>query len=182
MARRCLTSAGSRPRSWSRCSCHADHRRVPRLADRRDRRDRQGGGGPVMSAGGMPWSSVLPEIVLVVGALAILLFALFAPRRSQRFAAHLSLLVLAASAASTWLPVGAAGPTTFFGTYAIEGPPCGGSSSSWPPRPSRCSSRTSGSRPTRAAASSTACCSCRRWAPYFWREPRISWRWCSACC
>ena len=74
-----------------------------------------------MPGGGIPWSSVLPEIVLVVGALAILPFALFAPRRSQRFAAHLALLVLAASATSTWLPVGAAGPTTFFGTYAIDG-------------------------------------------------------------
>jgi NADH-quinone oxidoreductase subunit N len=74
-----------------------------------------------MSGGGMSLRSVLPEIVLVVGALAILMFALFAPRRWQRFAAHLSLLVLAASAASTWLVVGVAGPTTFFGTYAIDG-------------------------------------------------------------
>jgi NADH-quinone oxidoreductase subunit N len=74
-----------------------------------------------MPAGGIPWSSVIPEIVLVVGALGILLFALFASRRAQRFAAHLSLLVLAASAASVWLPVGAAGPTTFFGTYAVDG-------------------------------------------------------------
>jgi NADH-quinone oxidoreductase subunit N len=69
----------------------------------------------------MSLRSVLPEIVLVVGALGILLFALFAPRRWQRFAAHLSLLVLALSAASTWLVVGAAGPTTFFGTYAVDG-------------------------------------------------------------
>ena len=71
--------------------------------------------------GGMSLRSVLPEIVLVVGALGILLFALFAPRPAQRFAAHLSLLVLAASAASTWLVVGVAGATTFFGTYAIDG-------------------------------------------------------------
>jgi NADH-quinone oxidoreductase subunit N len=75
----------------------------------------------MMPAGGMSLRSVLPEIVLVVGALVVLLFALFAPRRAQRFAAHLALLVLAASAASTWLVVGAAQPTTFFGTYAVDG-------------------------------------------------------------
>ncbi len=75
-----------------------------------------------MSAGGgMSLVSVLPEIVLVVGALAILLFALFAPRPAQRFAAHLSLLVLAASATSTWFVLGVAGATTFFGTFAVDG-------------------------------------------------------------
>lgn len=74
-----------------------------------------------MSSGGMSLRSVLPEIVLLIGALGILLFALFASRRAQRFAAHLSLLVLAVAAASTWFVVGAAEPTTFFGTYAVDG-------------------------------------------------------------
>jgi NADH-quinone oxidoreductase subunit N len=64
---------------------------------------------------------VLPEIVLVLGALGILLFALFAPRRVQGLAAHLSLLVLTASAASVWFVGGATTQTTFFGTYAVDG-------------------------------------------------------------
>src|SRR5659263_533921 len=62
---------------------HADHRRVPRLADQRNRRDRQGGGGQVMSTGGMSMGSLLPEIVLLIGALGILLFALFASAKSS---------------------------------------------------------------------------------------------------
>ena len=79
-----------------------------------------------MSTGGMSLRSLLPEIVLLIGALGILLFALFASRRAQRFAAHLSLLVLAASAASTWFVVGASEPTTFFGAYAVDGAAIGG--------------------------------------------------------
>ncbi|HEY5386996.1 MAG TPA: NADH-quinone oxidoreductase subunit N, partial [Thermoleophilia bacterium] len=80
----------------------------------------------MMSSGGMSLRAVLPEIVLLIGALGILLFALFASRRAQRFAAHLSLLVLAASAASTWFVVGASEPTTFFGAYAVDGAAVGG--------------------------------------------------------
>lgn len=79
-----------------------------------------------MSTGGMSLRSLLPEIVLLIGALGILLFALFASRRAQRFAAHLSLLVLVASAASTWFVVGASEPTTFFGAYAVDGAAVGG--------------------------------------------------------
>ncbi len=77
-------------------------------------------------SGGMSLRSIAPELVLIVGALAILLFALFAPRRLQRYAAHLALLTLALSAASVWLVAGAAQPTTFFGTYAVDGVALGG--------------------------------------------------------
>lgn len=75
----------------------------------------------MMAEGGMSLTAVLPEIVLVLGALGVLLFALFTPRGAQRYAAHLSLLVLAGAAASLAAPARAEGPTTFFGTFAVDG-------------------------------------------------------------
>jgi NADH-quinone oxidoreductase subunit N len=74
-----------------------------------------------MTGGGMSLGAVLPEIVLVLGALAVLLYALFTPRRLQRYAAHFSLLVLGAAAASLLATASADGPTTFFGTFAVDG-------------------------------------------------------------
>ncbi|HEX7940619.1 MAG TPA: hypothetical protein VF488_02375 [Gemmatimonadaceae bacterium] len=50
---------------------------------------------------GMPVGDVLPELVLLGGAVVVLVFALFAPRRRQACAALLALVTLTATAAVT---------------------------------------------------------------------------------
>ena len=68
----------------------------------------------------MPVGSVGPEIVLILGAVATLLFALFAPRRAQVGAAVLALLTIAVSAVASALMLQGAQELTFFDTYAAD--------------------------------------------------------------
>ncbi len=68
----------------------------------------------------MPVGSVAPEIVLILGAVAVLLFALFTPRRSQSWAAVLCLATLAAAAIATVPMLGGGQELTFFDTYAAD--------------------------------------------------------------
>jgi NADH-quinone oxidoreductase subunit N len=79
-------------------------------------------------AGAMPLGDVAPELTLLVGAVIILMFALFAPRRIQRGAAVLALVTLIATAAATVHLTqsassigGSVGRFTFSGTYAVDG-------------------------------------------------------------
>lgn len=71
--------------------------------------------------GGMPVGDVLPELLLLGGSVAVLLFALFAPRRHQAWAALLALVTLAAAAAATSALLRGAERLTFAGTYAVDG-------------------------------------------------------------
>jgi len=68
----------------------------------------------------MPVGSVAPEIVLLVGAVVVVLYALFAPRRAQRGAGWLALVVVvvAGLASATMLKGGQT--LTFFDTYAAD--------------------------------------------------------------
>ena len=49
----------------------------------------------------MPIGTVAPELVLVIGAVAVLLFALFSPRQAQAWAAVPALAALAAAAVAS---------------------------------------------------------------------------------
>lgn len=64
---------------------------------------------------------VLPEVVLLVGAVVVLLFALFAPRRVQAWAAVLTLATLAVTVVVTLSLLGGEQRLTFAGTYAVDG-------------------------------------------------------------
>ena len=68
----------------------------------------------------MPVGSVAPEIVLVIGAVVVLLFALFAPRRAQAGAAVLALVTLAIGAVASAAMLGGTQTLTFFDTYAAD--------------------------------------------------------------
>jgi len=68
----------------------------------------------------MPVGTVVPEIVLLVGAVVVLLYALFAPRRLQHHAAWVTLAVLGVTAAATAPMVGGSQRLTFFDTYAVD--------------------------------------------------------------
>ncbi len=68
----------------------------------------------------MPVGSVVPEIVLVIGAVAVLLFALFAPRRAQAWAALLALTTLAVAAVASVAMLRGTQTLTFFDTYAAD--------------------------------------------------------------
>lgn len=69
----------------------------------------------------MPVGDLLPELIVLGGAVAVLLFALFAPRRHQSWAAVLALATLAAAAASTAALMHGPERLTFAGTYAVDG-------------------------------------------------------------
>ncbi len=69
----------------------------------------------------MPVGTVLPEIVLILGAVLVLVFALFAPRRRQGWSAWLALAALAATAAVTAPMLDDPQGLTFFDTYAVDG-------------------------------------------------------------
>lgn len=69
----------------------------------------------------LPLGDITPEIVLVLGAVAVLLYALFAPRRFQPGAAILALAVVAATAVSTGALLVRPPGATFFDTYAADG-------------------------------------------------------------
>jgi len=68
----------------------------------------------------MPLGSVAPEIILVVGAVVVLVFALFAPRRYQAGAAALALVTLAGSATASAVMLRGSQSLTFFDTYAAD--------------------------------------------------------------
>jgi len=70
---------------------------------------------------GMPLGDVLPEIVLLVGAVIVLLFALFAPRRWQAWAAALALATLVATTLATGALLGGVQRLTFADSYAVDG-------------------------------------------------------------
>lgn len=78
--------------------------------------------GAGLDAGGMdmPLGSVAPEIVLIVGAVVVLVFALFAPRRFQAGAAALALVTLAVSGFASAVMLGGSQSLTFFDTYAAD--------------------------------------------------------------
>lgn len=64
---------------------------------------------------------VVPEIVLLAGAVAVLITVLFTPRHWQRHAPWLSLAVLAAATAATIPQLGDVQRIGFFDTYALDG-------------------------------------------------------------
>lgn len=69
----------------------------------------------------MPIRDVLPEIVILSGAVVVLVFALFAPRRRQAWAAALAAATLVSAIfATVLLSVQPARGHTFFGTYAVD--------------------------------------------------------------
>ncbi len=69
----------------------------------------------------MPTGDLVPELVLLGGAVLVLLYALFAPRRWQGVAAVLALLVVAATVATTCSLFQRDQVLTFFDTYARDG-------------------------------------------------------------
>ena len=81
-------------------------------------------------------ADVIPEIVLVIGGIVVLVYALFTPRRLQAGAALLALGTVVLSAAATLSMLGGQQYLTFAGTYARDDVAVWGSSSSWerPPR------------------------------------------------
>jgi len=64
---------------------------------------------------------IVPELVLLAGAIVVLLFALFAPRARQRWAAALALATLAGAGAASAVMLAGPQDVTFFGTYAADG-------------------------------------------------------------
>lgn len=74
----------------------------------------------------MPVGDLLPELVLLVGAVVVLLFALAAPRRVQVWVAALALATLAAAALAILRDAPTAQRLTFAGTYALDGVAIGG--------------------------------------------------------
>lgn len=69
----------------------------------------------------MPVGSVAPELVLLVGSILVLVYALFAPRRAQHAAAYLALATIVSTGAATAPMLGRAQSLTFFDTYAVDG-------------------------------------------------------------
>lgn len=69
----------------------------------------------------MPVGDLLPELIVLGGAVVGLLFALFAPRRHQAWAAALALATLAVAAISTAALLRSPERLTFAGTYAVDG-------------------------------------------------------------
>ncbi len=63
---------------------------------------------------------VLPEIAIVLGGVVVLLYALFAPRSHQRWAAWLAFATAMIAAAITLSMLGGQQALTFFGTYARD--------------------------------------------------------------
>ncbi|CAN5561897.1 NADH-quinone oxidoreductase subunit N [soil metagenome] len=68
----------------------------------------------------MPVGSVAPEIILILGAVAVLVFSLFAPRRAQGSAAVLALATLAAAGLASAAMLRGGQTLTFFDTYAAD--------------------------------------------------------------
>ena len=74
-----------------------------------------------MSGASMPVGDLRPELVLLLGAVVVLLFALFAPRDRQRWAAAITIVVLAVAVWMTGSLLATSGRLTFSGTYAVDG-------------------------------------------------------------
>lgn len=69
----------------------------------------------------MPVGDVLPELLLIGGGALILVFALFAPRQRQSWAAALALATIAGATTLIAARLGTQQTATFFGTYALDG-------------------------------------------------------------
>ena len=69
----------------------------------------------------MPIGDILPEIVLILTAVLILVFALFSPRERQWLGAPLALTGLAIATAFCAMQIGSA-RLTFSGVWALDGP------------------------------------------------------------
>lgn len=65
-------------------------------------------------------ADVIPELVLVVGGVAVLLYALFVPRRWQGGAVLLALATILGSSAATWPMLGGPERLTFADTHARD--------------------------------------------------------------
>lgn len=68
----------------------------------------------------LPLGEILPELVLVVGTIVTLLWALFAPRRLQPATALVAIAVLVVALVATAMLLADPPGTTFFGTYAAD--------------------------------------------------------------
>ena len=66
-------------------------------------------------------ADVIPEVILLAGAVAVLLVVLFVPRHWQRFAPWLSLAVIGAATVATVAQLEAAQAIVFFDTWALDG-------------------------------------------------------------
>jgi NADH-quinone oxidoreductase subunit N len=73
-----------------------------------------------MTAGGLSLGSILPELILLGGALTLLVAVLVLPFRLQHLAAHASLVILAVAAGFATVMLGRAQRSTFFGTYSVD--------------------------------------------------------------
>ena len=69
----------------------------------------------------MPVGDIVPEIVLLAGAVAVLLVALFTPRSLQWLTSWAALAVLSAAAGATFRQFGATQQLTFSDTWAVDG-------------------------------------------------------------
>lgn len=67
-----------------------------------------------------PVGSVLPEIVLLAGAVLVLLIAIFAPERRQQWTGGVALVVVVAAAAASAPMLRGGQDLTFDGTYAVD--------------------------------------------------------------
>lgn len=70
----------------------------------------------------MPIGDLTPELIVLGGAVAALLYALFTPRRAQDGAAVLGAVALAGGAIAAASMLDQPQALTFFDTYAIDGP------------------------------------------------------------
>ena len=73
-----------------------------------------------MSGASMPVGDLRPELALLIGAVVVLLFALFAPRDRQRWAAAITIAVFAVAVWMTGSLLATPGRLTFSGTYAVD--------------------------------------------------------------
>ncbi|MDP8958370.1 MAG: NADH-quinone oxidoreductase subunit N [Actinomycetota bacterium] len=69
----------------------------------------------------MPVGDVVPELALALGAVAVLVFALFAPRRRQPVAALLALGAIGTAALASLAMLRGPQALSFFDTYAADG-------------------------------------------------------------
>lgn len=74
-----------------------------------------------MTGMAMPVGDLLPELILLGGAVVVLIFALVAPRQRQAWAAALATLVLAGAVIATITLLDGPERLTFAGTYAVDG-------------------------------------------------------------
>jgi NADH-quinone oxidoreductase subunit N len=73
-----------------------------------------------MSSSGMSLGSILPELVLLGGALVLLVAVLILPWRLQYLAAHASLAIVAVSGGFAAAMLGGRQASTFFDTYSVD--------------------------------------------------------------